>query len=57
MKAVQEEEEKFVWGAIAELEEEMKNIEGLVMTQAQERAEVTKGTNKNKEAVNKIISK
>ena len=57
MKAVQEEEEKFVWGAIAELEEEMKNIEGLVTTQAQERAEVTKGTNKNKEAVNKIISK
>jgi len=35
----------------------VKNIEGLVMIQAQERAEVMKGTDKNKEAVNKIISK
>jgi len=40
-----------------ELEEEVKNIEGLVTTQAQERTEVTKGIDKNKEAVNKIISK
>jgi len=57
VEAVQEEEEEFVWGAIVELEEEVKNIKGLVTTQAQERAEVMKGTNKNKEAVNKIISK
>jgi len=42
---------------MAELEEEVKNIEGLVTTQAQERAEMMKGTDKNKEAVNKIISK
>ena len=31
VEAVQKEEKEFVWGAIAELKEEVKNIEGLVM--------------------------
>jgi len=30
VEAVQKEEKEFVWGAMAELEEEVKNIEGLV---------------------------
>jgi len=30
VKVVQEEEEEFVWGAMPELEEEVKNIEELV---------------------------
>ena len=30
VEAVQKEEKEFVWGVMAELEEEVKNIEGLV---------------------------
>jgi len=39
------------------LEKEVKNIEGLVTTQAQEKRKTTKRTDKNKKAMNKIISK
>jgi len=55
VEVVQKEEDEFVWGAMAELEKEVKNIKGLVMTQVQEKTEIVKRTDKNKKAVNKMI--
>ena len=57
VKVVQEEEEEFVWGAMAELEEEVKNIEELVTMWAQEKTEAEKRADKNKEARNRMVSK
>jgi len=55
VEVVQKEEDEFVWRAMAELEKEVKNIKGLVMTQVQEKTEIVKRTDKNKKAVNKMI--
>ena len=57
VEAVQKEEKEFVWRAMAELEEEVKNIEGLVMMRVQEKTEAEKRADKNKEARNRIVSK
>jgi len=45
VEAVQEEEDEFVWGAMAELEE-VGEIEGLVTIRAQERQEIVQGAGK-----------
>jgi len=42
---------------MAELEEEVKNIEGLVMMRVQEKTEAEKRADKNKEARNRMVSK
>jgi len=49
IEAIQEEEDEFVWGTIAELKEEVKESASLVTTQAQERKrEVTEVTDRKK---------
>jgi len=58
IEAVQEEKDKFVWGAMAELKEEVKESAGLVTTHAQERKrEVTKVTDRKKDARKDTVSR
>jgi len=58
VKAVQEKEDEFVWGTIAELKEEVKESTGLVMTQAQERKrKVAKVIDRKKYARKNIVSR
>lgn len=51
VEAIQEEEDEFVWGTMAELKEEVKESAGLVTTRAQERKrEVAEVTDRKKYA-------
>ena len=57
VEVTQEEENEFVQGAIAELEDEVKESAGLVMIQAQERREVVKATDREKDTRKDIVSR
>jgi len=58
VEAVQEEEDEFVWGTIAELKEEVKESAGLVMTRAQKRKrEVAEVTDRKKYAREDTVSR
>jgi len=58
VEAVQEEEDEFVWGTIAELKEEVKESTGLVMIQAQERKrKVAEITDRKKYTREDIVSR
>jgi len=58
VEAIQEEEDEFVWGTMAELKEEMKESAGLVMTRAQERKrEVAEVIDRKKYAREDIVSR
>jgi len=58
VEAIQEEEDKFVWGTMAELKEEVKESVGLVTTRAQERKrEVAEVTDRKKYAREDTVSR
>jgi len=58
VEAVQEEEDEFVWGAMAELKKEVKESVGLVTIQAQERKrEVAEVTDRKKDARKDTVSR
>jgi len=58
VEAVQEEEDKFVWGTMTELKEEVKESAGLVTTRAQERKrEVAEVTDRKKYAREDTVSR
>ena len=57
IEAAQEEENEFVWGAIAELEKEKEEVGGLTITRAQSQKEGMKGANKKRETGNSGIGK
>jgi len=48
VEAIQEEEDKFVWGAVMQLESEVEEADGLVTTRIQERKETAKRADKKK---------
>ena len=56
VEAVQEEEDEFVWGAMAELEE-VGEIEGLVTIRAQERQEIVQGAGKGNKDKSEVVTK
>jgi len=56
VKAIQEEEDKFVWGAVTQLESEVEKADGLVTTRVQEKKETAKRADKKKEVKSKEIS-
>jgi len=58
VEVIQEEEDEFVWGTMAELKEEVKESAGLVITRAQERKrEVTEVTDRKKYAREDTVSR
>jgi len=58
IEAVQEENDKFVWEAIAKLKEEVKESTGLVITRAQERKrKVAEVINRKKYAREDTVSR
>jgi len=54
--ATQFEEDKFVWGAVTQLESKVEEADGLVTTRVQERKKTAKGVDQKKKVENKEIS-
>jgi len=50
------EEDKFIWGAVTQLESEVEEANGLVTTRAQKRKKTAKGADQKKKVENKEIS-